>query len=65
MPRASVVEARNDPRWNAAGLASTAFISFLRGRFTEARAYYEDTIGLWDPSYWPSVCRRTILTWQA
>ena len=48
-------EARNDPRWNAAGLASTAFISFLRGRFTEARAYYEDTIGLWDPLYRPSV----------
>ena len=50
-----VGEARNDPRWNAAGLASTAFISFLRGRFTDARAYYEDAIGLWDPLYRPSV----------
>jgi class 3 adenylate cyclase/predicted ATPase len=48
-------EARNDPRWNAAGLASTAFISFLQGRFTDARVYYENAIGLWDSLYRPSV----------
>ena len=34
-----VGEARNDPRWNAAGLASTGFISFLRGKFADARDY--------------------------
>ena len=60
-----VGEARNDPRWNAAGLASTAFISFLRGRFTEARAYYEDAIGYGTRCIVPPLCRRTILTWQA
>jgi class 3 adenylate cyclase/tetratricopeptide (TPR) repeat protein len=50
-----VGEARNDLRWNAAGLACSGFISFLRGRFTDARAYYESAIGLWDPMYRPSV----------
>ena len=50
-----VGEACNDSRWNAAGLASTAFISFLRGRFMDARAYYENALGLWDPLYRPSV----------
>ena len=50
-----VGEARNDPRWNASGLACTAFISFLRGKFMDARAYYENAIGLWDPVYRPSV----------
>jgi predicted ATPase len=50
-----VGEARNDLRWNAAGLACRGFISFLRGRFTDARANYENAIGLWDPTYRPSV----------
>ena len=50
-----VGEARNDLRFNAAGLACSGFISFLRGRFTDARAYYESAIGLWDPMYRPSV----------
>jgi class 3 adenylate cyclase/predicted ATPase len=50
-----VGEAHNDLRWKAAGLACRGFISFLRGRFTDARANYEDAIGLWDPMYRPSV----------
>ena len=48
-------EARNDQRWNAAGLACSGFISFLRGRFIDARAHYENVLGLWDPTYRPSV----------
>ena len=48
-------EARNDQRWNAAGMACSGFISFLRGRFTDARAHYENVLGLWDPTYRPSV----------
>jgi tetratricopeptide (TPR) repeat protein len=48
-------KARNDLKWNAAGLACRGFISFLRGRFTDARANYENAIGLWDPTYRPSV----------
>ena len=50
-----VGEARNDQRWNAAGLACSGFISFLRGRFMDARAHYENALGLWDPTYRPSV----------
>jgi tetratricopeptide (TPR) repeat protein len=50
-----VGEARNDLRWNAAGLACRGLISFLRGRFTDARANYENAIGLWDAMYRPSV----------
>ena len=48
-------EARNDQRWNAAGLACSGFISFLRGRFMDARAHYENVLALWDPTYRPSV----------
>jgi hypothetical protein len=48
-------EARNDQRWNAAGLACSGFISFLRGRFIDARAHYENVLGMWDPTYRPSV----------
>ena len=48
-------EARNDQRWNAAGLACSGLISFLRGRFMDARAHYENVLGLWDPTYRPSV----------
>ena len=50
-----VGEARNDLRWNAAGLASSGFISFLWGRFTDARAYYENALVLWEPMYRPFV----------
>jgi class 3 adenylate cyclase/predicted ATPase len=50
-----VGEARNDQRWKAAGLACSGFISFLRGRFTDARTHYENVLGLWDPMYRPSV----------
>jgi predicted ATPase len=50
-----VGEARNEKRWKAAGLACSGFISFLRGRFTDARAYYENVLGLWNPMYRPSV----------
>jgi hypothetical protein len=50
-----VGEARNDQRWKAAGLACSGFISFLRSRFTDARANYENVLGLSDPTYRPSV----------
>jgi hypothetical protein len=50
-----VGEARNDLRWKAAGLVCRGFIFFLRGRFTDARASYEDAINLWEPMYRPSV----------
>ncbi len=50
-----LADARNDRRWKAAGLGCSGFISFLRGRFTDARANYENVLDLWDPMYRPAV----------
>jgi class 3 adenylate cyclase/tetratricopeptide (TPR) repeat protein len=48
-------ETRDDRRWKAAGLAISGFISFLRGKFVEARTYYGAALSLWEPVYSPSV----------
>jgi predicted ATPase len=36
-------------------LGTSAFVSFLRGKFAEARTYYEAARSLWEPIYSPSV----------
>jgi predicted ATPase len=48
-------ETLDDRRWKASGLGTSAFVSFLRGKFAEARAYYEAARSLWEPMYSPPV----------
>jgi class 3 adenylate cyclase/tetratricopeptide (TPR) repeat protein len=48
-------ETFDDGSWKAAGLATSAFVFFLRGKFAQARAYYESALSLWEPVYSPAV----------
>jgi class 3 adenylate cyclase/tetratricopeptide (TPR) repeat protein len=44
-------EALNDVRWKFIGSACSGHICCWRGKFDEARAYYENALSLWDPTY--------------
>jgi predicted ATPase len=44
-------EAKNEAMWKCFGSMYQGNISCWLGKFTEARAYYENALSLWDPKY--------------
>jgi hypothetical protein len=44
-------EAKNELMWKCFGLMYQGNVSCWLGKFTEARAYYENALSLWDPTY--------------
>ena len=44
-------DAKNEVMWKCFGLMYQGNISCWLGKFTEARAFYENALSLWDPKY--------------
>ena len=51
-------EALNDAMWRCIGSTSAGHAHFFLGRFTDARAYEENALSLWDPMYRPFAARQ-------
>jgi class 3 adenylate cyclase/predicted ATPase len=51
-------EALNDAMWRCIGSMSAGHAHFFLGRFTDARAYEENALSLWDPMYRPFLARQ-------